>query len=724
MKQINVEGSEIALKNSNGDIVIVPKKDRSKVEQFIKTECWGCVDNYVSGLPTMSDYAQDGTVVPSDIDPITGSPYSKKIVHVREKDNIKEYDVNSAEYKKLYYSGKLKNYRFDTKSKVYEPLPVPDPNKENSYFWKANNSVPAAIGKIFDPSGISSYPDVYKAWSDGKQDYHDLVEPLGALPVLGEVPKIFKLTKAITNADKAAKVVASAGKVASKVEKAIPNTLEYMGELNKYLPRKSPALDMLGKTGKAINKSSDNVSKYVTNQLSEVFSTKGGFTTLKGLTKADKINTAVHVLNTANLGADITGTVKAVNDNQQQVGIDWDKAKAIANPFNWGVDDYSSHQEKSKAFAAARKDGKKEFMFNNQRYNTRKDTDSIHIEKNSQSENLKQMLDEYYPELVKVINRGKGVNKIGYKGIFFQPYRANYNPIFNNINIGEHPGAKSIAHIIAELSHTKNTKHSPFNIVTQRIKNGENVYNTEDNEEYYVHRLIEPGIAMTAYGNLRPQDIKRIQKHLGVKQDGYFGEETYKALQLKYKDDIDFQKEANRLGKRTSEEVQSGKTNSNRLFDESLARHYLKNLSKEVPIKNITRDLTNEDLFEYDARGKQGKRKIGVLDYSDEAVLNIDPNDPSSFNTEVLQSTLVNNGIGVSLPKSKLADSEVNIFGYDGIYGDETKQALIKYQNQIKEINKRRSSNTLKYQTGGITKQNKQSYVKQVLQSLVQTELK
>jgi len=70
MKQINVEGSEIALKNSNGDIVIVPKKDRSKVEQFIKTECWRCVDNYVSGLPKMSNYAKDGSVI-TDGDPPT-----------------------------------------------------------------------------------------------------------------------------------------------------------------------------------------------------------------------------------------------------------------------------------------------------------------------------------------------------------------------------------------------------------------------------------------------------------------------------------------------------------------------------------------------------------------------------------------------------------------------------------------------------------------------------
>lgn len=310
MKQVEVEGKEIALRNSHGDIVIIPKKDRERIQDLINTKCWDCIDSYVSGLPTLSDYAQDGTVVPDDIDPMTGSPYHKNIVRVRENNIIKEYDVNSKEYKDLYASNKLKNYRRDTKTKIYEPLPEPDPKKEKSAFWKINNSTGAAVAKVFDPYGVSSYPDVYKAWSDGETHWDDLVEPLGAIPILGPVAKTLKLSKVVTKADKAAKGIAKVGEAASKVEKAVPNTLEYLGTLNKYLPRKSPALDMLGKTGEVINKSSDNVSKYVANQLSDVFNAKGGFAVADGLTKADKINTVVHTLNTVNFLADAKGVAE------------------------------------------------------------------------------------------------------------------------------------------------------------------------------------------------------------------------------------------------------------------------------------------------------------------------------------------------------------------------------------------------------------------------------
>jgi hypothetical protein len=57
---------------------------------------------------------------------------------------------------------------------------------------KAYNSIPATIVKVFDPTGISSYGDVYNAWTDGKFDYQDVLEPLGAIPVVGKLGKVGK----------------------------------------------------------------------------------------------------------------------------------------------------------------------------------------------------------------------------------------------------------------------------------------------------------------------------------------------------------------------------------------------------------------------------------------------------------------------------------------------------------------------------------------------------
>lgn len=50
--------------------------------------------------------------------------------------------------------------------------------------------------------------------------------------------------------------------------------------------------------------------------------------------------------------------------------IDWNKIKANLNPLNWMVDDYTSSGSFSKAYEAAKKSGKKEFIWNNKRFST------------------------------------------------------------------------------------------------------------------------------------------------------------------------------------------------------------------------------------------------------------------------------------------------------------------------------------------------------------------
>ena len=58
-------------------------------------------------------------------------------------------------------------------------------------FGNKHPIIKAAV-QIADPSGVSSYGDVKKAWNDGKTDYSDIVEPLSALPVLGKIGKTIK----------------------------------------------------------------------------------------------------------------------------------------------------------------------------------------------------------------------------------------------------------------------------------------------------------------------------------------------------------------------------------------------------------------------------------------------------------------------------------------------------------------------------------------------------
>jgi hypothetical protein len=61
--KLEVEGGELGIRNSYGDVAIIPKKHKEKIENMIKNKCWDCIDSFVDTLPIMADYAQDGSVI-------------------------------------------------------------------------------------------------------------------------------------------------------------------------------------------------------------------------------------------------------------------------------------------------------------------------------------------------------------------------------------------------------------------------------------------------------------------------------------------------------------------------------------------------------------------------------------------------------------------------------------------------------------------------------------
>ena len=63
-KKIEVEGSELILKNKAGDYVIIPKKYRLEVQDMIDNNCHSCIDALVDTLPVIADYAEDGSLLP------------------------------------------------------------------------------------------------------------------------------------------------------------------------------------------------------------------------------------------------------------------------------------------------------------------------------------------------------------------------------------------------------------------------------------------------------------------------------------------------------------------------------------------------------------------------------------------------------------------------------------------------------------------------------------
>ena len=368
-----------------------------------------------------------------------------------------------------------------------------------------------------------------------------------------------------------------------------------------------------------------------------------------------------------------------------------DKLKTTLNPYNWGVDDYTKSGTKDQAFNAARKAGEKEYMWNNQRYNTRKDTDLIpYIGNNPNQKEYDKILRTQYPEFYKILNRGKNLGSITWEGSSNEePNRASINPFKtnSNINVGKNPktSAEFMSNMIAESGHLKDPKlyNSILNaydwkVALDHFKFGETKYNIPGTAEYNAHRLIEPGVSMVAYGNLSPNDVKRIQKNLGVEEDGYFGETTYKALQNKYKDNEYIQEAIQ------NNQLLHQNLDNNPIFSRGteMAKRYLHELNKEVPLKYYDRFRNNF---------KNG-------DYTDAALLST---SGDNMNALLLQRALKERGY--SLPKSTTK------YGYlDGKYGDETKNALLDWQNKNKKKKYGGNSNTwlVQYQTGSQTKAN------------------
>jgi len=67
-KEIEAEGGELIIQNEFGDNVIVPRKDRRRVQKYINDGEYSMVDSIVSKYPKFADYAEDGSIYP-DIPP-------------------------------------------------------------------------------------------------------------------------------------------------------------------------------------------------------------------------------------------------------------------------------------------------------------------------------------------------------------------------------------------------------------------------------------------------------------------------------------------------------------------------------------------------------------------------------------------------------------------------------------------------------------------------------
>lgn len=152
-KNIEVEGGELILKNTAGDYVVIPKKQREEVKQMLSEDCNECIDELVSTLPVLDDYAEDGTLVPTSPDNPPLFP-NKDIV----KDNTKNF---------LRERGEALQYNIQKKKEGYKE-PENKGVISNAIDWVSGNIDEHIITPI-----VSTIDSEYKPEFDVQKNKYD-----------------------------------------------------------------------------------------------------------------------------------------------------------------------------------------------------------------------------------------------------------------------------------------------------------------------------------------------------------------------------------------------------------------------------------------------------------------------------------------------------------------------------------------------------------------------
>lgn len=372
-----------------------------------------------------------------------------------------------------------------------------------------------------------------------------------------------------------------------------------------------------------------------------------------------------------------------------------DKVKATLNPKNWGVPDYSDKGDFGSAYSASKKAGEKEFMWNNKRFNTDYDgtpsqqlketgiTNTQLQNRNFIQERLSNNLAPYgYNQIVKRLN-----NAI-IKNIKDTHDVSNGRLDAFNIYMGKPQKNNTFS-----VSNYIPTKSKDNNITYFKLNNEEfeknliNLVSEEKDIESYLKFIIDENLP-----SAREDVMGRFYPSVGEDNNGkyiaYYDKWDLNPLNLKnpitkeeittdfgkpfeiynrvyYRDNPKYNELALRELKNKIKEAESLETK----YDEHYKPYYVDKNNKKIEIPNeYLSDYINSlknDLKNYP------NRYIRQY-YSDKELSELDINK-KNFDTLALQRELSNRGY--KLPKSTKEDGT-----FDGIWGDETKNALLDYQ--------------------------------------------
>ncbi len=328
------------------------------------------------------------------------------------------------------------------------------------------------------------------------------------------------------------------------------------------------------------------------------------------------------------------------------------------NPKNWGVEDLSNLKTRGEAFNAARNKGEKAFIYKGTRYNTNyagtteqqlKETGLTNEQlqnRSSLNKNLSKNLFPYsYQNMIgRTLSAGIFNNKeplrINYdnKGVFA---RSNDNKDITKEVYNRLDAFKLYTGIPQKNNTFKISDYKPSNATDKNAS-----YYSFSNDEGFSDKIIS--YVNNSLGEWKDTDIPLGTEYLV--EDGLDGKNVMGTFKISVGKD----KKGNYLSfydKWDLSPVDFGKPFE--IYD----RIYTKDYGKD---KGYIRS------------------QLDKMYYSDDELSKLNP-DKKNFDTLALQREL--NNRGYNLPKSMKKEG-----GFDGILGDETKQALLEYQSKNKKM--------------------------------------
>ena len=407
----------------------------------------------------------------------------------------------------------------------------------------------------------------------------------------------------------------------------------------------------------------------------------------------------------------------------------WDEIKStvkdIARPIyneykKLTTPDYSQYKKKDEAYAAARKAGEKEFMWNNKRYNTNYKgtpeqqlketgiTDEQRLQSNIVRDRIDNNLQDFeYHDINQenkndimfpikkmkriIINNKQETDFLNVNGEVVPSNYSHKDLLSLYLGKPQKYNTLSISKYIPSDSKDKNKKyfsiknqefndyilkHSDENYLKQGIETGEIEYVLDKKREVIPNRYlindIGTGLGQFTVGFGNDENGKYISYWDKWDLNPYKG--LYSEKDISKVDDVSMGigkpfEIYDRIYYRDNPDADKFKEYDNKISElwrlaiKTQDKKYINELNKLYPIRNSYYNKQNKYIRQY---------------YSDKELseLNLDKKD---FNTLALQRELSNRGY--KLPKSTKQEDG----SFDGIFGEETKAALLDYQIKNKK---------------------------------------